>query len=108
MISLRESLAFYFSYFTMVLLFERRLVKDSNTIAAISVARDSDIFSGQALNEIVLTGYTATRKKDMTSSSAPISKPADRREALAGKVAGVMIRGTNSVGQVNDTLSDTQ
>ena len=44
----------------------------------------------------------------MTSSSATISKPADRREALAGKVAGVMIRGTNSVGQVNDTLSDTQ
>jgi len=56
----------------------------------------------------VVTGYTATRKKDMTSSSAPISKPADRREALAGKVAVVMIRGTNCVGQVNDTLSDTQ
>lgn len=84
------------------------VVKDSSTIAAISNARDSGMFSGQALNEVVVTGYTAKRKTDMTSSSTIISRPADRQEALAGKVAGIRIRGTDSTGQVNDTLSYTQ
>jgi len=84
------------------------IVKDSNTIAAVNITRDSDIFSAQALNEVVVTGFTAKRKTDVTSSSTTISRPADRQNTLAGKVAGIMIRGTNSVGQLNDTLSDTQ
>jgi len=84
------------------------VVRDSNTIAAVSVARDSDIFSGQALNEIVVTGYVAKRKTDITSSSTTMSRPADRQETLAGRVAGIRIRGTNSGEEVNDTLFDTQ